>query len=63
MFQDEARKILVNSIAANIYESLKETGNVQEVLKSVLESDNKSRVAKNLAQAIKESIKGIQLSH
>ena len=47
----------MNSIASNIYDSLRETGNVQEVLKCVLQSD-KSRVAKNLAQAIKESIKG-----
>ena len=49
----------MNSIAANIYDSLKENGNVQDVLKFMSLQNDKSCVVKNLAQAIKDSLKGI----
>ena len=48
----------MNSIAANIYDSLKENGNVHDVLKFMSLQDDKSSVVKNLAQAIKDSLKG-----
>ena len=52
----------MNSIAANIYDSLKENGNVHDVLKFMSLQDDKSSVVKNLAQAIKDSLKGTYLT-
>ena len=50
--QDEARKILVTSIAADIYENLKQNGDIRDVLNSVFNKQKRGNILQNLADSL-----------
>ena len=52
LFQDETRKLLVNSIASNIYENLKQNGDVKQILNLVLKKDKRGDMLQDLADSM-----------
>ena len=58
--QDDARKLLVTSIASNIYENLKQNGDVKDILSLVFEKNKRDNMLQNLADTM--VLRGIQKS-
>ena len=50
--QDDARKLLVTSIASNIYENLKQNGDVKDILSLVFEKNKRDNMLQNLADTM-----------